>query len=85
MHFDAYDLNAAIYDEMFLPDGTPRAHCRALYDTLRQLSDEELNALLQIIRNALGLSIHRRLHRRNHQRETLQVIFNSRRRRLAPL
>ena len=25
MHFDAYDLNAAIYDEMFLPDGTPAA------------------------------------------------------------
>ena len=45
MHFDAYDLNAAIYDEMFLPDGTPRAHCRALYDTLRQLSDDELGAI----------------------------------------
>ena len=39
---------------------------------------------LQIIRNSLGLSIYRRLHRRNHQRKTLQIIFNPRRRRLAP-
>ena len=45
MHFDAYDLNAAIYDEMFLPDGTPRPHCRALYDTLCRLSNDELSAI----------------------------------------
>ena len=45
MHFDAYDLNAAIYDEMFLPDGTPREHCRELYDTLCRLSDEEIGAI----------------------------------------
>ena len=45
MHFDAYDLNAAIYDEMFLPDGTPREHCRELYDTLCRISDEELGAI----------------------------------------
>ena len=45
MHFDAYDLNAAIYDEMFLPDGTPREHCRELYDTLCRLSAEELSAI----------------------------------------
>ena len=45
MHFDTYELDAAIHDEMFLPDGTPRAHCRALYDTLRQLSGEELGSM----------------------------------------
>ena len=45
MHFDAYDLNAAIYDEMFLPDGTPREHCRELYDILCRLSAEELSAI----------------------------------------
>ncbi|MCY3736778.1 MAG: circularly permuted type 2 ATP-grasp protein [Gemmatimonadaceae bacterium] len=41
MDFDAYDLDAAIYDEMFLPDGTTRGHCQPLYDTLSQLSAEE--------------------------------------------
>ena len=42
MNFDAYDLDTAIYDEMFLSDGTPREHCRALHDALRRLSDGEL-------------------------------------------
>ncbi len=41
MNFDAYDLDAAIYDEMFLPDGTTRGHCQPLYDALSQLSAEE--------------------------------------------
>ena len=45
MDFDAYDLDAAVYDEMFLPDGAPRAHCRALYDTLRRLSGDELGRI----------------------------------------
>ncbi len=38
MDFDNYALDADIYDEMFLPDGTPREHCRALYETLSRLS-----------------------------------------------
>ena len=54
MHFDAYDLNAAIYDEMFLPDGTPREHCRELYDTLCQLSDEELNAIQERVTHSFS-------------------------------
>ena len=54
MHFDAYDLNAAIYDEMFLPDGTPREHCRELYDTLRRLSDEELNAIQERVTHSFS-------------------------------
>ena len=41
MNFDAYDLDAAIYDEMFLPDGTVRGHSRALHEALKQLSAEE--------------------------------------------
>ena len=45
MNFDAYDLEAAIHDEMFLPDGSPREHCRALYDTLQRLSEDELNGI----------------------------------------
>ena len=43
MKFDAYDHDAAFYDEMFLSDGTPREHCRALLDTLRELSPDELS------------------------------------------
>jgi len=42
MDFDAYDLDAAFYDEMFLPDGAPRGHCRTLYESLLRLSSEEL-------------------------------------------
>ena len=54
MHFDAYDLNAAIYDEMFLPDGTPREHCRELYDTLCRLSAEELNAIQERVTHSFS-------------------------------
>ena len=42
MDFDAYDLDPSIYDEMFLPDGTPREHCGPLHETLTQLSSQEL-------------------------------------------
>ena len=45
MKFDAYHLDAAFYDEMFLPDGTPREHCEALYDTLLRLPDDELASM----------------------------------------
>ena len=54
MHFDAYDLNAAIYDEMFLPDGTPREHCRELYDTLCRLSDDELGAIQERVTHSFS-------------------------------
>ena len=54
MNFDAYDLNAAIYDEMFLPDGMPREHCRELYDTLCRLSDEELNAIQERVTHSFS-------------------------------
>ena len=45
MDFDNYDLDPAIYDEMFLQDGTPREHCQQLYETLTQFSAEELNSI----------------------------------------
>ena len=38
MDFDNYDLDPAIYDEMFLQDGTPREHCQQLYETLTEFS-----------------------------------------------
>ena len=40
--FEYYDLDPAIYDEMFLPDGQPREHCNHVYETLTELSREEL-------------------------------------------
>ena len=42
MNFDTYELDSAFYDEMFLPDGSPREHSRGLYESLLQLSVEEL-------------------------------------------
>ena len=45
MNFDSYDLDQSIYDEMFLPDGAPREHCRRLHETLKQLSAEELGSI----------------------------------------
>lgn len=45
MDFDSYTLDDAIYDELFLNDGTPREHCSQLYHTLSELSAEELAAV----------------------------------------
>ena len=45
MNFDTYDLDAAVYDEMFLPDGTPRSPSRALHDTLSQLPADEVGRI----------------------------------------
>ena len=42
MDFDSYELDDSIYDEMFLPDGSPREHCRELFEALGGLSAEEL-------------------------------------------
>ncbi|MCY4659146.1 MAG: circularly permuted type 2 ATP-grasp protein [Acidobacteria bacterium] len=45
MDFGSYELDPAVYDEMFLPDGTPREHSRALHDALRGLSTAELASI----------------------------------------
>ncbi len=45
MNFDNYNLDPSIYDEMFLPDGTPREHCQRLYEVLTRLSPEELASI----------------------------------------
>ena len=42
MDFDSYDLDLDIYDEMFLPDGSPREHCRGLYQSLLDLAPEDV-------------------------------------------
>ena len=43
--FRGYDLDAAVFDEMFLPDGQIRGGWEALRRTLNQLSSEELVAI----------------------------------------
>jgi len=43
--FQDYDLNRRIYDEMFLPDGEPRAHCQRLWDALDNFSEEQLTSI----------------------------------------
>ena len=45
MNFDSYDLDPSIYDEMFMPDGVPREHCKGLYDALTQLSVDDLGSV----------------------------------------
>ncbi len=42
MNFDKYNLDPAIYDEMFFPEGSPRPEAQILYEALSQLSSEEL-------------------------------------------
>ncbi len=41
MDFGAYELNPEIYDEMLLPDGTPRKHCQLLKQMLDELPGDE--------------------------------------------
>ena len=43
--FQDYDLDAAIYDEMFLPDGQPRAGWRRVRQELDNFSDLELSGV----------------------------------------
>ena len=45
MEFKGYDLDPAIFDEMFLPDGAPREHCRQLHEALTEISEEELGSI----------------------------------------
>ena len=45
MDFDSYELDPRVYDEMLLPDGTPREHCRPLVEALRRMSSEELSGV----------------------------------------
>ena len=42
MDFDSYQLDPSVFDEVFLPDGTPRKHATLLYEELNRLSAEEL-------------------------------------------
>ena len=54
MNFDNYDLDPFIYGEMFVPDGAPREHCQQLYDTLTQLSVEELGSIQERVTSSFS-------------------------------
>ena len=45
MNFDSYHLDSGVYDEMLLPDGSPREHSARLYETLLGASAEELGSV----------------------------------------
>ena len=45
MDFSGYEIDDAVYDELFRPDGAPRAHGLALHDTLSRLSSGELGEI----------------------------------------
>ncbi len=42
MDFGAYEIDPAVYDEMFGPDGAPREHSRSLHEALGRLSNTDL-------------------------------------------
>ncbi len=52
MDFDSYPLDPALYDELLLPDGSPRTHARALYDTLRALSPQQTASIQDGVSNS---------------------------------
>ena len=45
MNFESYELDPAVFDEMFHADGGPRRHCRPLYEALDGLSPAGLMAV----------------------------------------
>ena len=45
MDFNNYQLDPSIYDELFLPNGSPREHARRVYDELIRLSPDELASI----------------------------------------
>ena len=45
MDFSNYRLDAGFYDEVLQPDGSPRAHCKPLCDSLADISADELGEI----------------------------------------
>ena len=45
VNFDAYELDAAVFDEMFEADGAPRPPARDLHETLGGMSSSDLSAV----------------------------------------
>ena len=45
MDFGAYEIDPAVYDEMFGPDGTPRGHSLSLHEALGRMSSADLGEM----------------------------------------
>ena len=54
MDFNDYSIDPAIYDEMFLPDGTPREHCRLLQQALSGLTSEEMVSIQERVNRSFS-------------------------------
>ena len=54
MDFANYNLDPGIFDEMFLPDGTPREGSRLLHDALTQLSQEEISGIQERVTHSFS-------------------------------
>lgn len=49
MNFSHYPTDPVFFDEMFAADGTPRPHCRALHQELRDLSGDEMQRTQELV------------------------------------
>ena len=54
MDFNDYNIDPAIYDEMFLPDGAPREHSRQLYQTLTAFTSEEMVSIQERVNRSFS-------------------------------
>ncbi len=45
MDFGAYNMDSNIYDEMFLPNGSPRESAKPLYEALRRISSRNISSI----------------------------------------
>ena len=54
MDFDDYSIDPVIYDEMFLPDGTPREHSRLLHEALRDLNSEAMVSIQERVNRSFS-------------------------------
>ena len=54
MECDNYDLDPSIYDEMFLPDGTPREHWRQLHEIMCGMSTEQVGGIQERVTRSVS-------------------------------
>ena len=54
MDFNDYSIDPAIYDEMFLPDGAPREHCRLLNQALADFTSEAMVSIQERVNRSFS-------------------------------
>ncbi len=54
MDFNDYSIDPAIYDEMFLPDGAPREHCRLLQQALADFTSEAMVSIQERVNRSFS-------------------------------